>query len=46
MGLAIGRSIIEAHGGRIWAKRRAAGQPGTTVVFALPLQPAREQSAT
>lgn len=37
MGLAISRSIIEAHGGRIWVKRRADGNRGTTVCFSLPL---------
>jgi two-component system CheB/CheR fusion protein len=49
MGLAISRSILEAHGGRIWLKRRADGSRGTTVRFSLPLQPrraAREKRAT
>jgi C4-dicarboxylate-specific signal transduction histidine kinase len=41
MGLAISRSILEAHGGRIWVKRRADGSRGTTVRFSLPLQPPR-----
>jgi len=34
MGLAISRSIIEAHGGRLWAERNIG--PGTTLKFALP----------
>jgi len=41
MGLAISRSILEAHQGRVWVKQRADGAPGTTVRFTLPLQPAR-----
>jgi len=41
MGLAISRSVLEAHGGRIWVKRRADGSRGTTVRFSLPLQPHR-----
>ena len=49
MGLAISRSIIEAHRGRIWVERRADGGRGTTVRFTLPLQPpkaARKRRAT
>ena len=38
MGLAISRSIIEAHHGRIWVDPRAGHARGTTVRFALPLQ--------
>jgi PAS domain S-box-containing protein len=35
MGLAISRSIIEAHGGRLWAERNIG--PGTTFKFSLPV---------
>jgi signal transduction histidine kinase len=34
MGLPISRSIIEAHGGRLWATPNAG--PGVTVQFTLP----------
>jgi signal transduction histidine kinase len=34
MGLSISRSIIESHGGRIWAENRPDG--GATVSFGLP----------
>jgi two-component system, chemotaxis family, CheB/CheR fusion protein len=40
MGLAISRSIIEAHRGRIWVERPSEG-PGTMVCFRLPLRPTR-----
>jgi signal transduction histidine kinase len=37
MGLSISRSIIEAHGGRIWAELNG-GRPGMTVQFSLPAE--------
>ncbi len=49
MGLAISRSIIEAHHGRIWMERPADGKSGTAVHFTLPLhtaKPARRRRTT
>lgn len=41
LGLSISRGIIEAHGGRIWAKNRPGG--GTQVTFSLPLSSPPEE---
>ena len=38
MGLAISRSIIESHGGRLWAVPNDG--PGVTFTFALPVESA------
>jgi PAS domain S-box-containing protein len=44
MGLAICRSIIESHGGRLWATNNDTA--GATVAFTLPLVPDCETSKT
>jgi two-component system, chemotaxis family, CheB/CheR fusion protein len=41
MGLAISRSLIEAHRGRIWAEHPDDGSAGMKVCFHLPLKPPR-----
>jgi signal transduction histidine kinase len=37
LGLYISNSIIQAHGGRMWAENNADGK-GTTFTFTLPLE--------
>jgi signal transduction histidine kinase len=41
MGLNISRSIIEAHGGRLWAVANEG--PGSTFYFTLPIDEAMER---
>jgi two-component system sensor kinase FixL len=44
MGLSICRSIIEAHGGRLWAENNP--DYGATFYFTVPIAPASEQSVS
>jgi two-component system, OmpR family, sensor histidine kinase VicK len=37
LGLFISKSIVEAHGGRLWAQNNANGNGGATFAFSLPL---------
>jgi two-component system, OmpR family, sensor histidine kinase BaeS len=37
LGLAIARSLVQLHGGRIWAESEGVPGKGTTVSFVLPL---------
>ena len=44
LGLRISRSIIEAHGGRLWSTPNA--RPGLTLQFTLPIDDRRPASGT
>ena len=37
LGLFISKSIVEAHGGKIWAKNNSDGKKGSTFAFNIPL---------
>ena len=37
LGLFISKSIVEAHGGKIWADNNKDGRDGATFAFSLPL---------
>jgi PAS domain S-box-containing protein len=43
MGLTISRSIIESHGGRLWATSHSG--PGATFQFTLPVEDIRQEAA-
>ena len=42
LGLFISKSIVEAHGGKIWVEKNPPGQQGATITFTIPLSLARE----
>lgn len=44
LGLSICRGIVEAHGGRIWAKNNP--DQGVTIAFVLPLEPVAKSGET
>jgi signal transduction histidine kinase len=37
LGLFISKSIVEAHGGKIWAEKNSSKEPGATFRFTLPI---------
>ncbi|MGB7636008.1 MAG: ATP-binding protein [Nitrososphaeraceae archaeon] len=37
LGLFISKSIVEAHGGKIWGENNKDGEKGATFYFSLPL---------
>ena len=41
MGLALSRSFLEAHHGRIWMEKPEDGRPGVVVRFAIKMEPAK-----
>jgi signal transduction histidine kinase len=43
LGLFISKSIIEAHGGRIWAENNRDGSKGATFAFSLPALPYKNE---
>ena len=43
LGLAVAKSIVELHGGRIWAESQ--GEGGSTVTFLLPVQQSQDKPA-
>ena len=43
LGLFISKSIVEAHGGRIWAENNPNGERGATFYFSLPLSKEQQQ---
>ncbi len=44
LGLFICKSIIEAHGGKIWAENNKNGEGGATFAFSLPLSKQQQQT--
>ena len=43
LGLFICKSIIEAHGGKIWAENNTNGKGGATFAFSLPISKQQNQ---